>query len=98
MWLAIKSKKEKTINFGSSLSECTCNENGTEGGTKCEHDSIGKCGCQDSAQGQECGECKDGYYGFGTHSFTACKGTANFSLESHAIWHRVPAWWLERIS
>ena len=79
MWLVVTSKKENTINFGSSLSECTCNENGTEGGTKCEHDSIGKCRCQDSAQGQECGECKDGYYGFGTHSFTACKGTVKFS-------------------
>ena len=59
-----------------ALSECSCNVKGTEGGTKCEHDSIGNCRCQESAQGQECGECKDGYYGYGTHSFTACKGTA----------------------
>ena len=81
MWLVVTSKKENAINFGSSLSECTCNENGTEGGTKCEHDSRGKCRCQDSAQGQECGECKDGYYGFGTLSFTTCKGTTNLSLK-----------------
>ena len=70
--------------MGSSLSECSCNEKGTEGGTKCEHDSIGKCRCQASAQGQECGECGDGYYGFGTHSFTACKGTANVPYPKRA--------------
>ena len=64
-----------------ALSECSCNVKGTEGGTKCEHDSIGNCRCQESAQGQECGECKDGYYGYGTHSFRACKGTTNLSLK-----------------
>ena len=64
---------------GFSLSECSCNKKGTEDGTKCEHDSIGKCRCQESAKGHQCGECNDGYYGFGTHSFTACKGTVNLS-------------------
>ena len=64
-----------------SLSECSCNEKGTEGGTKCEHDSAGKCRCEESAQGPECGECNDGYYGFGTNSFAACKGTVNLFLE-----------------
>ena len=70
---------EFSVKNGFSLSECSCNEKGTVDGTKCEHDSIGKCRCQESAQGHQCGECNDGYYGFGTHSFTACKGTVNLS-------------------
>ena len=68
-----------------SLSECSCNEKGTEGGTKCEHDSIGNCRCQESAQGQECGECKDGFYGFGTNSLTTCKGKTNLSLKGRDV-------------
>ena len=70
---------EICIKHGFSFLECTCNEKGTEDGTKCEHDSIGKCRCQESATGHQCGECNDGYYEFGTHSFTACKGTVKFS-------------------
>ena len=72
------------------LSECNCNAKGTEDGTKCEHDSIGKCRCQESAKGHQCGECNDGYYGFGTHSFTACKGTINLSvLKCRFVFHKI---------
>ena len=60
------------------LTDCTCNINGTVNGTKCNYKEDGTCDCKFGTRsiegsGEECNECKPGFWDFGQDSRFGCK-------------------------
>ena len=53
--------------------DCTCDPKGTENGDQCAHKQNGQCRCKFGVEGDNCNECRNGYYGFGLESTSGCK-------------------------